>query len=66
MTQSTERILVNIDTVGYTEKPKSNMGYINTRVVNNVTEISLADFADQVGNQGKAFTRALVREGYVL
>lgn len=60
MTKRTEKISVNMDTIGYTAKPEGIMGYINTRVANNIVEIPLDDFADQVGNRGKAFTRALV------
>lgn len=63
MNNLTEKVAINIDFVGYSKKPESDFGYISNRVVTNVEELSLEDFADQVGNQGKAFTRALVNGG---
>lgn len=58
--ESKEKVLINIDTVGYSNKPESDFGFINNRVAGNIEELSLDDFADRVGNQGQAFTRALV------
>ena len=61
ITNKMEKLEINIDTVGYSQKPNSNSGYINNRVVKNIEEISISEFADQVGNQGKTFIRALVK-----
>lgn len=61
--QETEKITINIDTTGYKEKPENSFGYINNRVADNIEEMSLSEFADQVGNHGKAFTRAYLKGG---
>lgn len=58
-----ENLKINIDKKGYKSKPNGEFGKISANVSYNRTELTLEDFADQVGNKGKAFTRALLKDG---
>lgn len=58
-----EKITINIDTKKYTEKPRNCFGSINNRTVKNSLYITLREFADQVGNEGRSFIKSHVIGG---
>lgn len=63
MEKYTEKLEINIDTKGYKSKSEISFSIINNNVARNRCEIALDEFAEQVGNKGKAFTRALLKNG---
>ena len=58
-----EKFEINIDTVRYYNKDKVAMGSVNENLEQNVEILSLEEMADEVGNKGRAFTRALLKGG---
>lgn len=58
------KIQIHLDSKGYDKKPSGKeLGTISRRITKNVSEISIREFAEAVGRNGQAFTRAIFHSG---
>ncbi|MDD6082566.1 MAG: hypothetical protein PUB89_06965 [Oscillospiraceae bacterium] len=56
-------IQLHLDTKEFTKKPKTEAGDISKRIAKNITQITVSDLADAVGNHGRSFTPVVFEGG---